>query len=236
MFVAGLGAAQFALPAAVDMLRGLRRPDDRPEVVHLTAADPANPYGGLLPWTGPGADHAMSRSAGANVILVNGRLAAFFRRRNPDIQVFLPNDDPERTQFARHLAQKLSEIAARWQSRRGGLLLNASPFLARSSKSPASSPPPPATKCAACPTPPLPRTPMPNPPVRRAPRPAPDPPVRLFEPRSSPRAPIARQLPRSPMPEGDTIYRAARTLNRALSGHLVTRFETQLPQLIASRL
>ena len=33
------------------------------------------------------------------------------------------------------------------------------------------------------------------------------------------------------MPEGDTIFRAARTLNRALSGNLVTRFETQLPQL-----
>jgi endonuclease-8 len=28
------------------------------------------------------------------------------------------------------------------------------------------------------------------------------------------------------MPEGDTIFRAARTLHRALAGHLVTRFET----------
>src|SRR6478672_2806868 len=33
------------------------------------------------------------------------------------------------------------------------------------------------------------------------------------------------------MPEGDTIYRAARTLNRALAGQVVTQFETQLPQL-----
>ena len=33
------------------------------------------------------------------------------------------------------------------------------------------------------------------------------------------------------MPEGDTIFRAARTLNRALGGKLVTRFETQLPHL-----
>lgn len=33
------------------------------------------------------------------------------------------------------------------------------------------------------------------------------------------------------MPEGDTIFRAARTLDRALSGEVVTRFETQLPQL-----
>ena len=33
------------------------------------------------------------------------------------------------------------------------------------------------------------------------------------------------------MPEGDTIYRAARTLQRALAGKVVTRFETVLPKL-----
>jgi endonuclease-8 len=33
------------------------------------------------------------------------------------------------------------------------------------------------------------------------------------------------------MPEGDTIFRAARTLHRALAGQVVTQFETQLPQL-----
>ena len=33
------------------------------------------------------------------------------------------------------------------------------------------------------------------------------------------------------MPEGDTIFRAAHTLNRALAGQVVTRFETQLPKL-----
>lgn len=33
------------------------------------------------------------------------------------------------------------------------------------------------------------------------------------------------------MPEGDTIYRAARTLQLALAGEIVTRFETVLPQL-----
>lgn len=33
------------------------------------------------------------------------------------------------------------------------------------------------------------------------------------------------------MPEGDTIFRAARTLHRALAGQVITRFETQLPQL-----
>jgi endonuclease-8 len=33
------------------------------------------------------------------------------------------------------------------------------------------------------------------------------------------------------MPEGDTIFRAARTLHRALAGHQVTRFESVYPQL-----
>jgi endonuclease VIII len=33
------------------------------------------------------------------------------------------------------------------------------------------------------------------------------------------------------VPEGDTIYRAARTLHRALAGHAVTKFESVLPKL-----
>jgi endonuclease-8 len=33
------------------------------------------------------------------------------------------------------------------------------------------------------------------------------------------------------MPEGDTIYRAARTLDRALAGHIVTGFESVFPHL-----
>ena len=33
------------------------------------------------------------------------------------------------------------------------------------------------------------------------------------------------------MPEGDTIFRTASTLHRALSGSVVTKFETELPAL-----
>src|SRR5918992_4664013 len=33
------------------------------------------------------------------------------------------------------------------------------------------------------------------------------------------------------MPEGDTIFRAARTLDRALAGRVVTRFESVFPHL-----
>jgi ATP-dependent Lhr-like helicase len=49
-FVAGLGAAQFAQPGAIDLLRAAREPADVPLVVTLAATDPANPYGSLLPW------------------------------------------------------------------------------------------------------------------------------------------------------------------------------------------
>src|SRR5204862_86610 len=50
-FVAGLGATQFALPGALDLLRSLRDPspeDSDVEVVVLSATDPANPYGAAI--------------------------------------------------------------------------------------------------------------------------------------------------------------------------------------------
>jgi ATP-dependent Lhr-like helicase len=123
MFVAGMGAAQFATPAAVDMLRSLRHLGDHPDAVHLSASDPANPYGSLLPWVEGGADHSMARAAGASVILVDGRLTAFLRRRNPALQVMLPDDEPERTRVARAVALKMAAVAIQRQSRRSGLLI-----------------------------------------------------------------------------------------------------------------
>ena len=49
-FVAGLGATQFALPGALDLLRSLRDAADDADVVVLAATDPANPYGATLKW------------------------------------------------------------------------------------------------------------------------------------------------------------------------------------------
>src|SRR6185436_11101703 len=51
-FVAGMGATQFALPSAVDLLRSLRQQArlEKPEMVQLAATDPANPYGATLRW------------------------------------------------------------------------------------------------------------------------------------------------------------------------------------------
>jgi ATP-dependent helicase Lhr and Lhr-like helicase len=132
MFAASLGASQFALPAAVEMLRSLRIDPAAPEATCLAASDPANPYGTVLPWprreeTGKESTgiSSMARVRGASVILINGRLAAFFRRRNVAILVFLPDAEPERSAFARQLAKKLAEVAARRQSRGSGLLIGA---------------------------------------------------------------------------------------------------------------
>jgi ATP-dependent Lhr-like helicase len=131
-FVAGLGATQFALPAAVDLLRSLRNNVrlEKAEMVILAATDSANVYGSVLRW--PQAAEAapdeketidttprmLSRSVGANVILRNGELVAYMRRNNPNLQVFLPADEPERGQAARDLAQFLAHTAQEEMRRR----------------------------------------------------------------------------------------------------------------------
>ncbi|MGH3392351.1 MAG: Lhr family helicase, partial [Actinomadura sp.] len=83
-FVEGLGAAQFALPGAVDRLRALRPVSDAPRAVVLAAADPANPYGAALPWPDRAGDvpsgHRPGRKAGALVVLVDGRLTLYVER------------------------------------------------------------------------------------------------------------------------------------------------------------
>jgi ATP-dependent Lhr-like helicase len=134
-FVAGLGATQFALPAAVDLLRQLRNEPtaEKPEFVLMAAADPANPYGSALPWPDlPVADEdsetaprVLTRAAHAEVILRNGQLIAWMRRGNPNLLVFLPADEPERAQAAAGLAHFLSargQAQLHGDSHQGGLV------------------------------------------------------------------------------------------------------------------
>jgi ATP-dependent Lhr-like helicase len=116
-FVAGLGATQFALPAAIDLLRQLRiaPPEEKPEFVQLAATDPANPYGSVLRWPdlqvaeedSETAPRILTRAAYAEVILRNGQLVAWLRRGNPNILIFLPAEEPERSQTAAGLAHFL---------------------------------------------------------------------------------------------------------------------------------
>ena len=111
MFVAGLGATQFAEAAAVELLRSLTDDPETPEVLELAATDPASPWGALLKW--PESEAALSRTAGASVILVNGALGAYLRAGNPEIQVFLPEAEPNRSRLARAVAGALRRRAER---------------------------------------------------------------------------------------------------------------------------
>jgi ATP-dependent Lhr-like helicase len=94
-FVAGLGAAQFALPGAVDRLRAVREVDDdddhRPLV--LAATDPAQPYGAALAW--PEANGRPARAAGALVVLRAGEAQAWLDRRAHSLVVFSGGADGE---------------------------------------------------------------------------------------------------------------------------------------------
>ncbi|MHB1021981.1 MAG: DNA glycosylase AlkZ-like family protein [Acidobacteriaceae bacterium] len=134
-FAAGLGATQFALPAALDMLRSLRTmPEpEKPEMLALAATDPANPYGAILHWPAgesvdEGQSTTMTRSVGAKVILRNGALVGYMRRANPNLQIFLPVEEPARSHAARDLAAFLVEMGQREMRReqagsRGGMLI-----------------------------------------------------------------------------------------------------------------
>ncbi|HUP75505.1 MAG TPA: DEAD/DEAH box helicase [Acidimicrobiales bacterium] len=88
-FVAGLGAAQFALPGAVDRLRSPRDADPPPLV--LAATDPANPFGASLPWPESGGRPA--RAAGAFVVLDHGHLVAYLERGGRSILTFPATGD-----------------------------------------------------------------------------------------------------------------------------------------------
>ncbi|MGD1106382.1 MAG: DEAD/DEAH box helicase [Terracidiphilus sp.] len=119
-FVGGLGATQFALPAAVDLLRQLRTepPAEKPEFVQLAATDPANPYGSVLRWPdlpvgeedSESAPRILTRAVYAEVILRNGQLVAWLKRGNPNLLVFLPAEEPERSQAAAGLAHFLCTL------------------------------------------------------------------------------------------------------------------------------
>ncbi|MEW2352732.1 DEAD/DEAH box helicase [Spirillospora sp. NPDC029432] len=101
-FVEGLGAAQFAIPGAVDRLRALQPAPAAPpadpwetplpgeparsgrRALVLAAADPANPYGAALPWPTRedevASGHKPGRKAGALVVLIEGELVLYVER------------------------------------------------------------------------------------------------------------------------------------------------------------
>jgi len=109
-FVEGLGGAQFALPGAVERLRELRDVDDDEPLV-LAAADPAQPYGGVLPWPKRAAARA-ARVAGAHVVLLGGEAALYVERGGRSL---LPLREPD----ADWLRPALAALVAWVRSDRG---------------------------------------------------------------------------------------------------------------------
>jgi len=91
-FVAGLGAAQFALAGAVDRLRSLRPSqtaggaEPAGEIVVLAATDPAQLYGSVLDW--PDTAGRPARRASAVVVLCDGHAVVWFDRRSHHLVVF----------------------------------------------------------------------------------------------------------------------------------------------------
>jgi ATP-dependent helicase Lhr and Lhr-like helicase len=140
-FVAGLGATQFSLPGALDLLRSLRDSvgNDGAEVAVLAATDPANPYGATLKWPASAAHAATARQAsssdaasagrgptrsvGATVILVDGALGAYLARGDRQLTAYLPDAEPQRSRVGRAVSRALIERArAGGDSPRGMLI------------------------------------------------------------------------------------------------------------------
>jgi ATP-dependent Lhr-like helicase len=87
-FVEGLGGAQFALPGAVERLRQV--PEEEGAFV-VAAADPAQPYGAVVPWPKRAGARA-ARVAGAYVVFVGGEPALFVERGGRSL---VPLREPE---------------------------------------------------------------------------------------------------------------------------------------------
>lgn len=137
-FVAGLGAAQFALPAALDLLRSLRAMPETPQTIYMTATDPANPFGAILRWPGGGPSalavqdggtllqrperRGAVRQAGATVIIVNGSLAGYLGRSDRQLITYLPEDEPARSVVAAEVARMLYSLATGGSDRPGMLI------------------------------------------------------------------------------------------------------------------
>ncbi|MGI8410999.1 MAG: Lhr family helicase, partial [Solirubrobacteraceae bacterium] len=101
-FVEGLGAAQFALPGAVERLRAQGGGEERPLV--LAAVDPAQPYGAALAWpsrrsgpaspSGTSVRQAPARGAGPYVVLAAGEPIVYLERGGRALQTLVGSEHP----------------------------------------------------------------------------------------------------------------------------------------------
>ncbi len=118
-FVEGLGGAQFALPAAIERLRGLRSDEPAGPLV-LAATDPANPYGATLPWPRRDDDDSgrrPSRVPGAYVVMLDSEPVLYLERGGKGL---LPLKEPDEA-WLRPALEALAEEVRRGRVPRLGV-------------------------------------------------------------------------------------------------------------------
>ncbi|MGD2101755.1 MAG: DEAD/DEAH box helicase [Acidimicrobiia bacterium] len=104
-FVEGLGGSQFALPGAVDRLRS----ETTTGLSVIAATDPANPYGGALPWPDI-EDVRLARDAGAYVLLHDGDLVGYLDKGRRGLTLI----DVSADQFG-EISRALADVAVRYR-------------------------------------------------------------------------------------------------------------------------
>ncbi len=114
-FVAGLGATQFAMPGALDLLRSLRDAPDDAEIAILAATDPANPYGAALKWPQRTAEPQSSQSKDS---LRTPRTLRFCRGRRAWPNAIGRRDGDPRQRRARGVSAARRSAAAHLPARR----------------------------------------------------------------------------------------------------------------------
>ena len=115
-FVEGLGGAQFAERDTVDRLRGIAEATSASgtlPAIGLSAVDPANPYGSVLPWPASASKARLARRPGAFVVSVGGRLALYLAQGGRHLLTFFDARDPALADVQMAASQALADALRR---------------------------------------------------------------------------------------------------------------------------
>ncbi|GKW01373.1 ATP-dependent helicase [Pectobacterium carotovorum subsp. carotovorum] len=113
-FVLGLGAAQFAERTTVDRLRELaEKTPSVPTPVALSAVDPGNPFGTILPWPSHASLMRPARRAGALVVIDGGHLVLYLPQGGRQLFTYIDPDDAAQTEVIAAALAALSTALSR---------------------------------------------------------------------------------------------------------------------------
>lgn len=113
-FVLGLGAAQFAERTTVDRLRELaEQTPSVPTPVALSAVDPGNPFGTILPWPAHVSLMRPARRAGALVVIDGGHLVIYLPQGGRQLFTYIDPNDATQTEVIAAALAALSTALSR---------------------------------------------------------------------------------------------------------------------------